>query len=151
LAKQLKKRLMLAIREGKGVCVRPVYKRVDTCAEFASNTYASSVFRPTKPKAVCEVMPTDAKKVMVLGGGLNRIDRDRVRLLLRPPPWRCAKMAMKPSWLTATLKCFNRFTTRQDRLLEPLTLEDVLKSLDAGKLPGRDRAVWSKHLELALT
>ena len=50
--------------------VRPVYKRVDTCAaEFNTTT---SYFYSTYEKE-CEAAPTDRKKVMVLGGGPNRI------------------------------------------------------------------------------
>ncbi len=50
--------------------IRPVYKRVDTCAaEFASSTaYLYSTYEDE-----CEAEPTDAKKIMVLGGGPNRI------------------------------------------------------------------------------
>ncbi|MES9958305.1 MAG: carbamoyl-phosphate synthase large subunit, partial [Sedimenticola sp.] len=50
--------------------VRPVYKRVDTCAaEFATNTaYMYSTYEEE-----CEAQPTDNKKIMVLGGGPNRI------------------------------------------------------------------------------
>ncbi len=50
--------------------VRPVYKRVDTCAaEFATNTaYMYSTYEEE-----CEARPTDKKKIMVLGGGPNRI------------------------------------------------------------------------------
>jgi carbamoyl-phosphate synthase large subunit len=49
---------------------RPVFKRVDTCAaEFASSTaYLYSTYEEE-----CEAAPTDAKKIMVLGGGPNRI------------------------------------------------------------------------------
>ena len=50
--------------------IRPVYKRVDTCAaEFATNTaYLYSSYEDE-----CESNPTDKKKIMVLGGGPNRI------------------------------------------------------------------------------
>jgi hypothetical protein len=50
--------------------IRPVYKRVDTCAaEFATQTaYMYSTYEEE-----CESRPTDAKKIMVLGGGPNRI------------------------------------------------------------------------------
>ena len=47
--------------------IRPVYKRVDTCSgEFATQTaYLYSTY-----EEICEATPTDAKKIMVLGGGL---------------------------------------------------------------------------------
>src|SRR4029077_3196384 len=50
--------------------VRPVYKRVDTCAaEFATKTaYMYSTYEEE-----CEAQPTDNRKVIVLGGGPNRI------------------------------------------------------------------------------
>jgi len=50
--------------------IRPVYKRVDTCAgEFSTNTaYMYSTYEEE-----CESKPTDRKKIMVLGGGPNRI------------------------------------------------------------------------------
>src|SRR5262249_8114601 len=50
--------------------VRPVYKRVDSCAaEFATQTaYMDSTYQET-----CEAGPSDRRKVMVLGGGPNRI------------------------------------------------------------------------------
>ena len=50
--------------------VRPVYKRVDTCAaEFATRTaYMYSTYEEE-----CEAAPTDRKKIVVLGGGPNRI------------------------------------------------------------------------------
>ena len=57
--------------------VRPVYKRVDTCAaEFATNTaylYSTYEAAPTRAAAECEAAPTGNKKIMVLGGGPNRI------------------------------------------------------------------------------
>ncbi len=56
--------------------VRPVYKRVDTCAaEFAAKTpYMYSTYEtPAFGKAQCESNPSDRKKVIILGGGPNRI------------------------------------------------------------------------------
>ncbi|MGH8733411.1 MAG: carbamoyl-phosphate synthase large subunit, partial [Burkholderiales bacterium] len=73
LAKQLKT-TDTAIREKrKALGVRPVYKRVDTCAaEFATNTaYMYSTYEAEGSE--CEAAPTDKKKIMVLGGGPNRI------------------------------------------------------------------------------
>ena len=70
LAKLLKttEKVVRDLRRAKGV--RPVYKRVDTCAaEFATNTaYMYSSYEDE-----CEAEPTDKKKIMVLGGGPNRI------------------------------------------------------------------------------
>ncbi|MEE9476992.1 MAG: carbamoyl-phosphate synthase large subunit, partial [Roseateles sp.] len=63
-----------AVRERRhALNVRPVYKRVDTCAaEFATQTaYMYSSYEGEG--AECEAQPTDKKKIMVLGGGPNRI------------------------------------------------------------------------------
>ncbi|MEQ3746646.1 MAG: carbamoyl-phosphate synthase large subunit [Henriciella sp.] len=61
-----------------GLNVRPVYKRIDTCAaEFAANTpYLYSTYeRPAfgQTEAECEALPSDRKKAIILGGGPNRI------------------------------------------------------------------------------
>jgi carbamoyl-phosphate synthase large subunit len=55
--------------------VRPVYKRIDTCAaEFASDTpYMYSTYEGGFGEPVCESRPTNKKKVVILGGGPNRI------------------------------------------------------------------------------
>src|SRR5690606_17437775 len=56
--------------------IEPVYKRIDTCAgEFPSQTpYMYSTYEGNEwDDAVCEAEPTDAKKVIILGGGPNRI------------------------------------------------------------------------------
>jgi Carbamoylphosphate synthase large subunit (split gene in MJ) len=106
-----------AVREARrALKVRPVYKRVDTCAaEFATNTaylYSTYEVAPYGGVAECEAEPTNAKKIMVLGGGPNRIGRassSTIAACTRPLP--CARMVMKPSWSTATLKRFRPTTT----------------------------------------
>jgi carbamoyl-phosphate synthase large subunit len=57
------------------LAVRPVYKRIDTCAaEFASATpYMYSTYETGFGAPVCESEPTDRRKVIILGGGPNRI------------------------------------------------------------------------------
>ncbi len=62
-----------ALRERLGV--RPVYKRIDTCAaEFASDTpYMYSTYEGGFGTPACESRPTDRRKVVILGGGPNRI------------------------------------------------------------------------------
>jgi carbamoyl-phosphate synthase large subunit len=65
---------VLAARQKFGI--EPVYKRIDTCAgEFPSQTpYMYSTYEGNEwDEAVCEAEPTDAKKVIILGGGPNRI------------------------------------------------------------------------------
>ncbi|MET0332645.1 MAG: carbamoyl-phosphate synthase large subunit, partial [Rhizobacter sp.] len=70
LAKLLKTTEKAVRQARRALNVRPVYKRVDTCAaEFATNTaYMYSTYEDE-----CEAEPTDKKKIMVLGGGPNRI------------------------------------------------------------------------------
>ncbi len=89
--------------------VRPVYKRVDTCAaEFATNTaYMYSTYEEE-----CESNPTDRKKIMVLGGGPTVSGKgSNSTTAASTRRWRCAMMALKPSWSTATLKPFPPTTT----------------------------------------
>ena len=89
--------------------VRPVYKRVDTCAaEFATTTaYLYSTYEEE-----CEAQPTDRRKIMILGGGPNRIgqgiefDYCCVHAALR-----CARTASRPSWSTATRRPSRPTTT----------------------------------------
>ena len=70
LARQLKTTDKAIREKRRALGMRPVYKRVDTCAaEFATNTaYMYSTYEDE-----CEAEPTDNKKIMVLGGGPNRI------------------------------------------------------------------------------
>src|SRR5512133_941204 len=70
LARQFKTTDKLIREKRRQLKVRPVYKRVDTCAaEFATNTaYMYSTYEDE-----CEAEPTDRKKIIVLGGGPNRI------------------------------------------------------------------------------
>jgi carbamoyl-phosphate synthase large subunit len=76
--------------------IRPVYKRVDTCAaEFeASTPYLYSTYEEED-----EAPPTDRKKVIILGSGPNRISR-------------CARKASRASWSTATPRRCRPTTTR---------------------------------------
>jgi carbamoyl-phosphate synthase large subunit len=73
LAKQFKTTDTAVRARRHALGVRPVYKRVDTCAaEFATNTaYLYSTYEAEGSE--CEAAPTNKKKIMVLGGGPNRI------------------------------------------------------------------------------
>jgi len=73
LAKQFKTTDTAVRARRHSLGVRPVYKRVDTCAaEFATNTaYLYSTYEAEGGE--CEAAPTNKKKIMVLGGGPNRI------------------------------------------------------------------------------
>ncbi len=83
--------------------LHPVYKRVDTCAaEFATDTaYMYSTYEDE-----CEANPSvDRDKIMVLGGGPNRIGRAlSLTTAAYTPRWRCAKTVTRPSWSTVTRK-----------------------------------------------
>ncbi len=106
--------------------VRPVYKRVDTCgAEFASHTpYMYSSYEDE-----CEAHPTDQRKVMILGGGPNRIGQG-IEF-----DYCCvhAAMALREEGIESIMVNCNPETVStdydtSDRLyFEPLTLEDVLE------------------------
>ena len=106
--------------------VRPVYKRVDTCAaEFATRTaYLYSTYEDE-----CEAEPTDRKKVMVLGGGPNRIGQG-IEF-----DYCCVHAAMALSedgFETIMVNCNPETVSTDydtsDRLyFEPVTLEDVLE------------------------
>ncbi|MCL2075132.1 MAG: carbamoyl-phosphate synthase large subunit [Betaproteobacteria bacterium] len=115
--------------------VRPVYKRVDTCAaEFASDTaYLYSTYEDE-----CEAMPTERKKIMVLGGGPNRIGQG-IEF-----DYCCvhAAMAMREDGFETIMVNCNPETVStdydtSDRLyFEPLTLEDVLEIVAVEKPVG---------------
>jgi len=106
--------------------LRPVFKRVDTCAaEFASHTaYLYSTYEED-----CEAEPTDADKIMILGGGPNRIGQG-IEF-----DYCCvhASFALKEAGFEAIMVNCNPETVStdydtSDRLyFEPLTLEDVLE------------------------
>lgn len=109
--------------------VRPVYKRVDTCAaEFASNTaYLYSTYEEE-----CEAAPTDNPKIMILGGGPNRIGQG-IEF-----DYCCvhAAMALKESGYETIMVNCNPETVStdydtSDRLyFESLTFEDVMEIIE---------------------
>ena len=115
------------LRQAEGV--RPVFKRVDTCAaEFATSTaYMYSTYEEE-----CEAAPTDNKKIMVLGGGPNRIGQG-IEF-----DYCCvhAALAMREDGFEAIMVNCNPETAStdygtSDRLyFEPLTLEDVLEVVE---------------------
>jgi carbamoyl-phosphate synthase large subunit len=119
-----------AARHAAGV--RPVYKRVDTCgAEYESHTpYLYSSYEQE-----CEAKPSDRKKVMILGGGPNRIGQG-IEF-----DYCCvhAAMALADEGIESIMVNCNPETVStdydtSDRLyFEPLTLEDVLAICDVEK------------------
>ncbi|MBT2304360.1 carbamoyl-phosphate synthase large subunit [Variovorax paradoxus] len=135
LAKQLKT-TDTAIREKRrALGVRPVYKRVDTCAaEFATNTaYMYSTYEDE-----CEAAPTDRKKIMVLGGGPNRIGQGiefdyccvHAALALREDGYETIMVNCNPETVSTD------YDTSDRLYFEPLTLEDVLEIVDKEKPTG---------------
>ena len=115
--------------------VRPVYKRVDTCAaEFATNTaYMYSTYEAEG--AECESQPTERKKVMVLGGGPNRIGQGiefdyccvHAALALRDDGFETIMVNCNPETVSTD------YDTSDRLYFEPLTLEDVLEIVDKEK------------------
>ena len=112
--------------------IRPVYKRVDTCAgEFATGTaYLYSTYEEE-----CEAAPTDRKKVMVLGGGPNRIGQGiefdyccvHAALALREDGFETLMVNCNPETVSTD------YDTSDRLYFEPLTLEDVLEIVHVEK------------------
>jgi carbamoyl-phosphate synthase large subunit len=112
--------------------VRPVYKRVDTCAaEFATDTaYQYSTYEEE-----CEAAPTDKKKIMVLGGGPNRIGQGiefdyccvHAALALREDGYETIMVNCNPETVSTD------YDTSDRLYFEPLTLEDVLEVVHVEK------------------
>ncbi|NNJ72233.1 MAG: carbamoyl-phosphate synthase large subunit, partial [Enterobacterales bacterium] len=106
--------------------IKPVYKRVDTCAaEFATSTaYMYSTYEEE-----CEAEPTDNKKIMVLGGGPNRIGQGiefdyccvHAALAMREDGYETIMVNCNPETVSTD------FDTSDRLYFEPLTLEDVLE------------------------
>ena len=135
LAKQLKT-TDTAIRDRRLVLgVRPVYKRVDTCAaEFSTNTaYMYSTYEAEGSE--CEAAPTSNKKIMVLGGGPNRIGQGiefdyccvHAALALREDGFETIMVNCNPETVSTD------YDTSDRLYFEPLTLEDVLEIVDKEK------------------
>ena len=125
-----------AIREKRrALGVRPVYKRVDTCAaEFSTNTaYLYSTYEAEGSE--CEAAPTDKKKIMVLGGGPNRIGQGiefdyccvHAALALREDGYETIMVNCNPETVSTD------YDTSDRLYFEPLTLEDVLEIVDKEK------------------
>jgi carbamoyl-phosphate synthase large subunit len=109
-----------------GLQVFPVYKRVDTCAaEFATSTaYLYSTYEEE-----CEAAPSDRQKIMVLGGGPNRIGQGiefdyccvHAALALRDDGYETIMVNCNPETVSTD------YDTSDRLYFEPLTLEDVLE------------------------
>ena len=115
--------------------VRPVYKRVDTCAaEFATTTaYLYSTYEDE-----CEAKPTDRRKIIVLGGGPNRIGQGiefdyccvHASMALREAGYETIMVNCNPETVSTD------YDTSDRLYFEPLTLEDVLEIVEIEKPVG---------------
>ncbi len=115
--------------------VRPVYKRVDTCAaEFSSDTaYMYSTYEEE-----CESQPTDREKIMVLGGGPNRIGQGiefdyccvQAAFTMRNLGYETIMVNCNPETVSTD------YDTSDRLYFEPLTLEDVLEVIELEKPKG---------------
>ena len=128
-----------AIRQKRhALNVRPVYKRVDTCAaEFSTNTaYMYSTYEAEGSE--CEAAPTDKKKIMVLGGGPNRIGQGiefdyccvHAALAMREDGYETIMVNCNPETVSTD------YDTSDRLYFEPLTLEDVLEIVEKEKPAG---------------
>jgi len=106
--------------------VRPVYKRVDTCAaEFATDTaYMYSTYEDE-----CEAEPTSRNKIMVLGGGPNRIGQGiEFDYCCVHASMACREEGYETIMVNCNPETVSTDYDTSDRLyFEPLTLEDVLE------------------------
>ncbi|QIL69043.1 carbamoyl-phosphate synthase large subunit [Diaphorobacter sp. HDW4B] len=125
-----------AVRDARhALNVRPVFKRVDTCAaEFASNTaYMYSTYDEE-----CEAAPTNKKKIMVLGGGPNRIGQGiefdyccvHAAMAMREDGYESIMVNCNPETVSTD------YDTSDRLYFEPLTLEDVLEIVAVEKPAG---------------
>ena len=138
LARQFKTSDTAVRNKRHALGVRPVYKRVDTCAaEFATNTaYMYSTYEAEGSE--CEAAPTDKKKIMVLGGGPNRIGQGiefdyccvHAALAMREDGYETIMVNCNPETVSTD------YDTSDSLYFEPLTLEDVLEIVDKEKPVG---------------
>jgi len=119
----------------QGMNIRPVYKRIDSCAgEFASSTaYMYSTYEEE-----CESKPSDREKIMVLGGGPNRIGQGiefdyccvHAALAMREDGYETIMVNCNPETVSTD------FDTSDRLYFESLTLEDVLEIVNIEKPKG---------------
>jgi len=132
---------LLGLREGEmrklrhELGVRPVYKRVDTCAaEFATST----AYMYSSYEEECESNPSSRDKIMVLGGGPNRIGQGiefdyccvHAALAMREDGYETIMVNCNPETVSTD------YDTSDRLYFEPLTLEDVMEIIDLEKPKG---------------
>ena len=116
----------------KNESIHPVFKRIDTCAaEFESSTaYMYSTYSD-----FCEANPTNNKKVMILGGGPNRIGQGiefdyccvHASMALRQAGYETIMINCNPETVSTD------YDTSDRLYFEPLTVEDVMSVIDIEK------------------
>ncbi|MCK5893289.1 MAG: carbamoyl-phosphate synthase large subunit [Endozoicomonadaceae bacterium] len=115
--------------------IHPVFKRVDTCAaEFASST----AYMYSSYDEECEAAPSDRKKIMVIGGGPNRIGQG---IEFDYCCVHAAQAVREEGYETIMVNCnpgtvSTDFDTSDRLYFEPVTLEDVLAIVDVEKPTG---------------
>ena len=124
--------------------VRPVYKRIDTCAaEFASETaYMYSSYEATAGFE-CESRPSDREKVVILGGGPNRIGQGiefdyccvHAAYALRDAGYETIMVNCNPETVSTD------YDTSDRLYFEPLTAEDVIEIIETEKQNGTVKGV----------
>ncbi|MCW8206409.1 carbamoyl-phosphate synthase large subunit [Verminephrobacter aporrectodeae subsp. tuberculatae] len=135
LAKLLKTREKAVRAARHALNLRPVYKRVDTCAaEFSTRTaYMYSTYEDE-----CEAAPSSNKKIMVLGGGPNRIGQGiefdyccvHAALAMREDGYETIMVNCNPETVSTDYDMSDRL------YFEPLTLEDLLEIVEKEKPTG---------------
>jgi carbamoyl-phosphate synthase large subunit len=128
-------------RKRRAMGIRPVFKRIDTCAaEFASRTpylyscYEGDGLRP----AECEAEPTDRRKVIILGGGPNRIGQGiefdyccvHAVYALREAGYETIMVNCNPETVSTD------YDTADRLYFEPLTAEDVIELVEVERSKG---------------
>ncbi|MBU4196062.1 MAG: carbamoyl-phosphate synthase large subunit, partial [Alphaproteobacteria bacterium] len=126
----------------RGLNVRPVFKRIDTCAaEFASATaYMYSTYETGALGQIpeCESQPSDKKKAIILGGGPNRIGQGiefdyccvHAAFALRDAGYETIMVNCNPETVSTD------YDTSDKLYFEPLTVEDVLAIYEKEKPEG---------------
>jgi carbamoyl-phosphate synthase large subunit len=128
-------------RSRRALNVRRVFKRIDTCAaEFASPTaYMYSTYAgPFAGSTACEAAPSDKKKVIILGGGPNRIGQGiefdycccHAAFALREIGYETIMINCNPETVSTD------YDTSDRLYFEPLTAEDVLEIIDTERSNG---------------
>jgi len=121
--------------------VRPVFKRIDTCAaEFASPTaYMYSTYEtPFAGRAACEASPSSRKKIVILGGGPNRIGQGiefdycccHAAFALKEAGYETIMINCNPETVSTD------YDTSDRLYFEPLTAEDVIEIIDTERASG---------------